>query len=204
MFVTARTGSLGTHFIRALAAASIVAFSSFAAGCNRSDREPSPAPSAAPVAVPAATPPSESSSLVDAAPGASQQVAKTEPALASCTTDADCRAFADACPICSCRPLAKNAPDPKCIGKKMTCLIDPCGGLRALCRKGVCAIGDRGDAAPTTVDPPVDAAKGDVAIAKDAAAASDKSTDAATKGSGPATSPAASAASRPADAAARD
>jgi hypothetical protein len=163
--------------------------------CNRTDREPSPAPSASPAEVPAVPSPHEPPApsggpLTDASlPAKAQQASIT-----ACTTDADCRTFSDSCTICNCRPLAKSAPDPKCAGKGMTCLIDPCSGLRSACRKGNCVIGEPSDAAAKDSAPSKDA-PGDVAA---------KSPDVASKGSDAAASPAVSATPKASDAAARN
>ena len=147
-----------------------------ASGCNRSDRDPSPVPSASPAvttpppAAPTETVPAPKQPEIDGA-----QPTKPEGTIATgCSTDSDCRAFSDSCTICSCRPLGKSAPDPKCNGKRTTCLIDPCTGLRALCRKGTCVVGDQGDAASAS-----DAANPSDATTKDAAPAKDVTSDSA-------------------------
>ena len=158
----------------------------FALGCNRSERESSPAPSAAPFPPPVTEPVAPSTPIADAvaAPGASQQKGGSATSTA-CNTDSDCRMFSDACGICSCRPFAKTSPDPKCPGGRMACLIDPCTGLGVFCRKGNCALGPPGDAAGgTTSVPAKDAGVADVAAkgagsAAPTASAKPKVTDAA-------------------------
>ncbi|MET0591191.1 MAG: hypothetical protein ABW133_00725 [Polyangiaceae bacterium] len=182
-------------------------FLALASACNRSDREPSPAPSASPAAttppVPAPTDPvpPPTQPAIDGA-----QPTKAEgPSPLACATDADCRAFSDSCTICSCRPLGKNAPDPKCNGKTANCLIDPCTGLRAFCRKGSCMVGDPGDGSSGGGASSSDAAVKDVASGKDATSDSAvvKSADAAssTKSDG-AAAPSSSAPPKAPDAAA--
>jgi hypothetical protein len=53
-----------------------------------------------------------------------------------CASDADCRAFADTCGGCNCRPLGVKQADPKCGGDAAACFADPCGGRVAACDLG--------------------------------------------------------------------
>jgi hypothetical protein len=134
----------------------IAVLASFVLACVRPDRAPAPdasaAPSVEPVGAVPTTPAAPTAANTD--PGTPSQTpqAKAEPGTSTaCKTDADCRTFSDACGICSCRPFAKTSPDPKCPGPRMSCLIDPCMGLRTICRNGNCLIGEPSDAAPLDV-----------------------------------------------------
>jgi hypothetical protein len=147
--------------------------------CNRTEREPSPAgsavPSAEPLTIEQPSLPSISPDAIASAAAAVSSAKVDSATSTACNTDADCRVFSDSCGTCSCRPLAKTSADPKCAGKRTSCLIDPCTGQRAFCRKGNCAVGDPGDAA-TSDAAPTDAKS---AASKDAA-----SPDVATKAPG--------------------
>jgi hypothetical protein len=174
---------------------SLAALSSFALTCVR-DRDQAPPPSAKadvePVAAVPATPavPTSTSADPTGAPATPQPKAAEPGTSTACTTDDDCRTFSDACPNCSCRPFAKKSPDPKCPGPRSTCLIDPCTGLRTICRNGNCMIGDPGDSAPPSSRS---------AVLKDGS-----SSDATGKRSNPAPSGATSATPKTPDGAVRD
>ena len=146
----------GIHRSTCPSIVALAVLSSFVLACVRPDRAPSPdasaAPSVEPVGAIPTPPPAPTAANTD--PGTPSQTpqAKAEPGTSTaCKTDADCRTFSDACGICSCRPFAKTSPDPKCPGPRMSCLIDPCMGLRTICRNGNCLIGEPGDAAPADV-----------------------------------------------------
>jgi len=152
----ARAVAIPSAGVARLLRPSIVALavlSSLAPACVRPDRAPSPdasaTPNVAPVGAVPGTPHAPPGTFADPGAGAQAPQPKAEPGTSTaCNTDADCRTFSDACGICSCRPFAKTSPDPKCPGPRMSCLIDPCTGLRTICRRGNCMIGDPGDAAP--------------------------------------------------------
>lgn len=55
-----------------------------------------------------------------------------------CTTDADCRLFADYCTGCDCRSLSADEPDPTCSGPGVRCFADPCLRKTAICVEGRC------------------------------------------------------------------
>jgi hypothetical protein len=61
---------------------------------------------------------------------------------AACTTDADCRTFGSYCADapCTCKALAKSAPDPACSGTKVECFAAPCMGKAAACQGGRCEL----------------------------------------------------------------
>src|SRR5690349_18461589 len=59
-------------------------------------------------------------------------------AAGACTTDADCRLFADYCTGCDCRALAKGDKDPTCTGPGVKCIADPCMTKTAVCEAGTC------------------------------------------------------------------
>lgn len=62
------------------------------------------------------------------------------PKASSCTTNADCRTFADYCTGCDCRALSTSDADPTCSGPGVRCLADPCGGKTAVCLAGSCSL----------------------------------------------------------------
>src|SRR5688500_1655360 len=111
----------------------LAALSSFTLTCVR-DRDQAPAPSAksdvGPVAAVPGTPPATTGASTDPPAAAPTPQPKTaEPGTSTaCTTDDDCRTFSDACPNCSCRPFAKNSPDPTCPWPRSPCLIVSCTG----------------------------------------------------------------------------
>jgi hypothetical protein len=55
-----------------------------------------------------------------------------------CTTDADCRLFDNYCDGCACDALLATSPNPFCAGTQVQCIRQPCGGLTAVCKAGVC------------------------------------------------------------------
>lgn len=63
-----------------------------------------------------------------------------------CVGDSDCRAHANYCKpkaakdACRCQGLPKSAPDPKCTGGTIACLVNPCDGKVAACRGGECVV----------------------------------------------------------------
>ena len=67
----------------------------------------------------------------------------TTPAAGACTTDADCRLFADYCTGCDCRVLAKDDKDPTCDGPGVKCFADPCMKKTAVCEAGKCTAKDK-------------------------------------------------------------
>ena len=77
------------------------------------------------------------------APGGfcTQQVCEP-PTTGGCTTDADCRTFADYCTGCDCRALGTSEPDPFCDGPGVRCFADPCLGQTAVCNvaTGACEL----------------------------------------------------------------
>lgn len=58
----------------------------------------------------------------------------------SCRTDADCRLFDDYCSGCDCRALLQSEPDPRCSGRGVTCLRQPCADRSAACDQGRCTV----------------------------------------------------------------
>ena len=68
---------------------------------------------------------------------------KVPPAPATCSSDGDCKAVADYCEGCSCRPLGKDGSLGKCPGgKTVQCVMDPCRGKHAVCAAGKCVLSD--------------------------------------------------------------
>ena len=63
-----------------------------------------------------------------------------ERATAGCQQDTDCKTFSSYCDGCSCLALPVNAPTPKCEGKKVACVADPCMTKRVVCQTGRCAL----------------------------------------------------------------
>jgi len=55
-----------------------------------------------------------------------------------CSSDGDCRLFADYCTGCDCRSLPSAEPDPTCSGPGVRCFADPCLGKAAVCVAGQC------------------------------------------------------------------
>jgi hypothetical protein len=176
----------------------LAALSNLGLVCNRKDHAPSADAAATLPTAPAVTEPSMPANTTPESTSTPPATTPKGPSPTACKTDADCRLFSDACGICSCRPFAKTAPNPTCPGPLTPCLIDPCTGLHAICRKGNCAIGD-----PAEGTPPPDAAAG----AKDASSgnAAAKGADAAVKSSDAAPATGASATPpKASDAAARN
>lgn len=68
------------------------------------------------------------------------QCIPSAPTASSCTTDGDCRTFADYCTGCDCRALSTTDADPTCSGPGVRCLADPCGGKTAVCVSGSCSL----------------------------------------------------------------
>jgi hypothetical protein len=61
-------------------------------------------------------------------------------APAACSGDGDCRAYPSHCDTCECLAVGAKAPDPKCAGTDVSCLIDPCIDKVAKCKDGTCVI----------------------------------------------------------------
>lgn len=68
------------------------------------------------------------------------QCVPSAPSASSCTSDADCRTFADYCTGCDCLALSTSDADPTCSGPGVRCLADPCGGKTAVCVGGSCSL----------------------------------------------------------------
>ncbi len=73
-----------------------------------------------------------------AAPGVGVADAPLDPAAptapeAVCTRDSDCRLLSYKCGSCACYPLHRSSANPVCTGPGVSCLPDPCSGLRARC-----------------------------------------------------------------------
>ncbi len=62
------------------------------------------------------------------------------PAAGACSTDADCRTFADYCTGCDCRALSNSDPDPTCSGPGVRCFADPCMNYASVCVNGTCSL----------------------------------------------------------------
>ena len=62
------------------------------------------------------------------------------PPPVECHADADCRAFSNYCDGCACDALAAGENDPVCSGHVVQCLVDPCGGKKAICKAGQCVL----------------------------------------------------------------
>lgn len=108
---------------------------------------PGPAASAPPATasaphVPASAPSSTAAASASAAPPATGAASTPGPAAApgACAKDADCTLFSDYCGGCFCRSLAPGQAQPKCPGRPVACLVDPCGHQRAACEAGKCAL----------------------------------------------------------------
>ena len=67
------------------------------------------------------------------------QCVSSSPTGSSCTTNADCRTFADYCTGCDCRALSTSDRNPTCSGPGVRCFADPCMNLAAVCRNGSCS-----------------------------------------------------------------
>lgn len=109
---------------------------------------PSPPPAPSSPTAPTASAASASSSVASvaasssAAPSAS--AAPAAPAKA-CAKDADCTLFSDYCGGCTCRGLGPGDGQPRCPGKPVQCLVDPCLRKVAACDGGRCVARAGGD-----------------------------------------------------------
>lgn len=61
---------------------------------------------------------------------------------AACERDEDCQVVSYYCDRCQCLALPAGAVAPKCEGKKVMCVADPCMNRRAVCSRGVCEAQD--------------------------------------------------------------
>jgi hypothetical protein len=59
-----------------------------------------------------------------------------------CRSDDDCRTFSNYCGGCGCEGLLTEDPDPKCGGKLVNCVMNPCRGKKARCMEGSCVLRD--------------------------------------------------------------
>lgn len=109
---------------------------------------PSPPPAPSSPTAPTASAASASSSVASvaasssAAPSAS--AAPAAPAKA-CAKDADCTLFSDYCGGGTCRGLGPGDGQPRCPGKPVQCLVDPCLRKVAACDGGRCVARAGGD-----------------------------------------------------------
>jgi hypothetical protein len=77
---------------------------------------------------------------MDAAPG---DAAPDGPNGGQCGSANDCKLFSSYCQQnpCVCIPLPKNQPNPSCMGKMVTCFVDPCLNKMPACDAGTCVVG---------------------------------------------------------------
>lgn len=115
---------------------------------------PSPPPAPSSPTAPTASAASASSSVASAAasssaaPSASAASAAPSASAASakaCAKDADCTLFSDYCGGCTCRGLGPGDGQPRCPGKPVQCLVDPCLRKVAACEGGRCVARAGGD-----------------------------------------------------------
>jgi hypothetical protein len=90
---------------------------------------------------PTAPPPAPLPPNPSTPPAAPTATATAQTTAGACTKNDDCHTQSFYCDSCQCLGLGIGQKEPKCTGKPVQCLVDPCLKQKATCDHGKCVVG---------------------------------------------------------------